>query len=519
MGTQAESEGVRADSPAGPPAQVVASPSSRRSADLAKDAATKLRVGDFRGAAETASKAVSADPGNAQALAVRAAALNGLGRYEEALESAGGALRTAGASPSLLLTRALALNRLRRFSPALEDCAAALEIDPRNAYAHGLRAYAEEGLGRRSESRASLERAAALNPAFAELRQAALQVPQDADALLLFEDDSMISGAARRAPARGIPGWMLPLFSAAGALLTIAALFLARRRRPAAASARAPEGDIPTGYSVSRLIGAGGMGEVFEGRDLALDRRVAIKRMRGEMCRNPKERERFMAEARLVAKLKHPNIVEIYSVIDDGDQAYLVFEYVAGRTLARIIGEKERLPFEYSRSILRSICEAVDYAHRQGVVHRDLKPSNVMIGDDGAVKVMDFGIARPALEAQGRLTAAGTPPYMAPEAAGGAAPKESDVFSLGVCLYEMLSGSRPFAGTPAGMALAKSEGRYAPLRERLPGAPAELEACLAKALEADPARRFPGAGDFSAALSAVPGGWDESPASSGAAAV
>ncbi len=318
------------------------------------------------------------------------------------------------------------------------------------------------------------------------------------------------------APAPAAPGrgrW--PLFLLAGAaaaalagLAYVAGASSALKGRVPLAEAPPSAGNsagIGSRFEVLGRIGSGGMGEVFEGRDLALDRRVAIKKMREEFSRDPAERARFLSEARTVAKLRHPGIVEIYAVLEEEGDAYLVFERVEGRTLSEILLERGRIPFEEARAWLRSACEAVEYAHGQGVVHRDIKPSNIMLSG-GRVKVMDFGVARQAKDAATRLgtgTAAGTPPYMAPEQERGEVRKESDVFALGVCFYELLTGMLPFEGSGAGMLLNKMEGRAVPLSGRLGGFPPGLEEALARAFSPDPDRRTRSPSELSAALDAL----------------
>ncbi|UPT76128.1 MAG: serine/threonine protein kinase [Elusimicrobiota bacterium] len=192
------------------------------------------------------------------------------------------------------------------------------------------------------------------------------------------------------------------------------------------------------------------MGVVYEATDRSLERRVAVKKMRDEIRADPHERRRFVNEAKVVAALRHPNIVDIYAIVEEGDEVYLVFEYVTGRTLADTIKADGPMSPEAARGVLAAATGAVEHAHAAQVVHRDLKPSNIMITEDGRVKVMDFGVARQAKDAITKMsmtnTVVGTPPYMAPEQEQGTVRRESDVFALGVCLYEMLTGQLPFQG-------------------------------------------------------------------------
>ncbi|RLG55269.1 MAG: hypothetical protein DRN88_05875, partial [Candidatus Hydrothermarchaeota archaeon] len=192
-------------------------------------------------------------------------------------------------------------------------------------------------------------------------------------------------------------------------------------------------------YELLKEIGQGGMGIVYEAMDHRLKRKVAIKKMREEIKAKPKERERFLKEARTVAKLHHPNIVDIYDVIEEEGEIYLVFEFVQGKTLEDIIGDRGKVSWEKSRDIAVAVCDALEYAHKQRVIHRDLKPSNIMLTDAGHVKVMDFGIAREAKDTVSRLSGetSGTLVYMAPEQHLGSYDERTDIFSLGATMYEM----------------------------------------------------------------------------------
>lgn len=478
----------------------------QRSEELAKLAGSRLAVQDPAGAKEAASRALEEDPGNVRAYGHRAMANNRLGLYEEARKDADEGLRLSPKDTPSLLNRAFAFNRLREYSPALGDSESVLERERRNVFAHLMKAYAHEGLHEREAMMSSLRAAASLSDAYAPMYQKALQVPGSQDALFLFERDLM-PASAPAAPRRG--RWPLFLLAGAAAAVLACLAYLA-----GAASARevqipppAAEGvqGIGSRYEVLGKIGSGGMGEVFEGRDLALDRRVAIKKMRGDLGRDASERARFLAEARTTAKLRHPGIVEIYAVLEEEGDAYLVFEHVDGKTLSEMLRERGRIPFAAARDWMRSACEAVEYAHSQGIVHRDIKPSNIMLSGE-RVKVMDFGVARQAKDAAGRLatgTAAGTPSYMAPEQEQGQVRKESDVFALGVCFYELLTGSLPFEGSGAGMLVNKMGGRHVPLAGRLPAVPAGLEEALARSFHPDPDRRFRSPQDFAAALDSI----------------
>ncbi|OGS27415.1 MAG: hypothetical protein A3J82_05290 [Elusimicrobia bacterium RIFOXYA2_FULL_69_6] len=236
---------------------------------------------------------------------------------------------------------------------------------------------------------------------------------------------------------------------------------------------------------------------------------MAIKKMRDEIRNDPEERRRFLTEARTVATLHHPNIADIYSIVEDSGDVYLVFEYVDGKTACDFLDESGPLALPDAKRVMKEACAAVDYAHAQGIIHRDLKPSNIMLASNGGVKVMDFGVARQAAEAINKAaqtnTIVGTPPYMAPEQEQGTVRRESDIFALGVCFYELVSGKLPFAGQGAGMLLNKMNGKHIPLSGVAAGLPAGTDEVVAKALDPDPEKRYRTAGDFAAALQSLPG--------------
>ena len=260
-------------------------------------------------------------------------------------------------------------------------------------------------------------------------------------------------------------------------------------------------------YELIKEIGLGGMGVVYEALDRSLERRVAVKKMRDEIRVDPHERRRFVNAAKLVAQLRHPNIVDIYAIVEEGAEVYLVFEFVSGRTLGDQLKSEGPMSLEAARGVLHHVAEAVEHAHAAQIVHRDLKPSNIMITDDGRIKVMDFGVARQAKDAITKMsmtnTVVGTPPYMAPEQEQGTVRRESDVYALGVCLYEMLTGHLPFTGGGAAMLLNKLNGKHIPPSQRNPALPEGLDAVIAKALTPDPDKRYHTPSQLVAALDEV----------------
>jgi len=209
-------------------------------------------------------------------------------------------------------------------------------------------------------------------------------------------------------------------------------------------------------YEILRRLGSGGMGIVYLGRDARLDRLVAIKIISPRGAYDAILRERFMREARAACKLMHPGIAAVFSLEEGAEGLYAVFEYVPGRTLRKVLSAGA-LPFQEVLDIARQITEALAAAHAQGIVHRDLKPENIMLTDDGRVKILDFGLARiEAADGAANITAAGltcagafigTPAYASPEQlSGNPAERATDIFSLGILIYELATGRHPFGG-------------------------------------------------------------------------
>jgi serine/threonine-protein kinase len=226
--------------------------------------------------------------------------------------------------------------------------------------------------------------------------------------------------------------------------------------------------------------------------------------MREELRVNPQERARFVIEAKTVAALHHPSIVDIYSIAEDGQDVYLIFEFVDGKTVHDLVQTAGRLSLKDAARVTRAAADALGYAHSRGVIHRDMKPSNMMIDATGQVKVMDFGIARMAKDAMTRYsmtnTVVGTPPYMAPEQEQGQVRKESDVYALAVCAYEMLTGKLPFIGIGAGMLMNKINMSYVSPSHAIAGLPAALDAVFTKAFQAAPENRYRTPAEFADAL-------------------
>jgi beta-lactam-binding protein with PASTA domain/predicted Ser/Thr protein kinase len=258
-------------------------------------------------------------------------------------------------------------------------------------------------------------------------------------------------------------------------------------------------------YELHRRIARGGMADVFLARDSLLDRPVAVKVLFPEFATDPTFVQRFRREAQAAANLSHPNIVSVYDWGEEGGTYFIVMEYVEGRSLAQTIKDEGRLHADRAADITTDVAAALGFAHRNGVVHRDVKPGNVLISPSGQVKVADFGIAR-AVSNQENLTQAGTvmgtATYFSPEQARGeSVDPRSDVYSLGVVLYEMLTGRPPFTGdSPVAVAYKHVQETPPPPRSRNPDIPPALEAVVLKAMAKDTADRYASAEDLRADL-------------------
>jgi len=257
---------------------------------------------------------------------------------------------------------------------------------------------------------------------------------------------------------------------------------------------------IENRYQVGTTLGFGGMSEVHRGRDLRLGRDVAIKVLRADLARDPSFQARFRREAQNAASLNHPAIVAVYDTGETAGQTgpvpYIVMEYVDGDTLRDVVKREGPLPPRRAMEIVADICAALDFSHRHGIVHRDIKPANVMLNRAGAVKVMDFGIARAVSDGQATMTATsaviGTAQYLSPEQARGeAVDARSDVYATGCVLYELLTGAPPFTGdSPVAIAYQHVREAPRPPSESKPGLGKELDAIVLKALNKNPLNRY-----------------------------
>jgi hypothetical protein len=257
-------------------------------------------------------------------------------------------------------------------------------------------------------------------------------------------------------------------------------------------------------YRIDELISSGGMGSVYAALDERLNRAVAVKVLKEGLTDDPRFVERFRREARAVASLSHPNIAAVFDYGQDSERHFIVMELVRGQSLDRLLHEEGPLSPARAAAIGQAVCAALAHAHGAGVVHRDVKPGNVIVGDDDHVKMTDFGIARAVGES--RLTATGsimgTAQYIAPEQASGhPASPASDMYSTGILVFEMLTGTVPFTGESAIAIAMRHASEHVPAPSSInPNVPPTFDAVVAHATAKSPEQRFPDARAMGAAL-------------------
>ncbi|MDT5280805.1 MAG: hypothetical protein QOJ20_2000, partial [Mycobacterium sp.] len=260
-------------------------------------------------------------------------------------------------------------------------------------------------------------------------------------------------------------------------------------------------------YRVEVMIATGGMSAVYRGLDLRLDRPVALKIMDSRYAGDNQFLTRFQREARAVARLKDPGLVAVYDQGIDGQHPFLVMELIEGGTLRELLRERGPMPPHAVAAVLRPVLGGLAVAHSAGLVHRDIKPENVLISDDGDVKIADFGLVRAVAEAKITSTSVilGTAAYLSPEqvSTGDAGPR-SDVYSVGILAYELLTGVTPFTGDSAlAVAYQRMDNDVSPPSAVIAGVPAQFDELVLHATAREPADRYADAHDMGAELDAI----------------
>jgi tetratricopeptide (TPR) repeat protein len=497
-----------------------------------------MRRGDSKKAIQAADFIIANDPNSFRGFQLKARALNRERRFAEALVAANAALERNPNDVESLRQKAWAELHLEKYAEAERSASRMIQLNPEGAQGYLLRAFAREKLGNREGMLADLRMAANLDSRYKAHLAKALA------GLGLFNPDAedsykLLGAISFKAPiSRGNPvtGLGLLLILAAGSMLLIAPLkklFERYQRRvrtspmglgktAGAVAKPAKIEELPVKllagkYRLDRIVGKGGMGRVWQGWDVSLERAIAVKQtVQNVGDIGSQVRKIYLKEATTLARLNHPNIVNIFDAIDRDDGVYLVFEYVAGKTTQQLIAEKQRISWQSAREFLSSACEGLQFAHDQGFIHRDLKPANIMITDEGFVKIMDFGIAHALTTKPVKMQAvgvaptdaltdrtrsiAGTPTYMSPEAHQGVVAPSVDIFALGVCLYEFLTARYPYGRE--GWSAESARG-FVPASQIVPGLPRAVDQVIADALDADYTKRIATATEFKNRLDAI----------------
>lgn len=478
-----------------------------------KTAAAKNQMQDYEGALKYSNLAIEKNPDNVEAYIERANSQNFLGNYDEAIKDLSHAIDLQPSNVVALNMRAWALYKKGLVEQASEDATTAIKIKPDYADAMLSRSLSYEKQGKYAEMLADLEKASAINPSYMAryqdaVAQYAARVPNYVahypKKTIAIKNETPSTKVKDSKMRRFLTILLFTLIG--GLLIGIGLLHIfsckdnsrTRITHPDILSPSVFYEGVATGkYKILNKIGQGGMGIVYKATDQTLNREVAIKKMNDAIKFNDREKQRFIEEARTVAMLRHPNIIEIYTIFEEGEDVYLVFEYIDGETLDKKLAREVRIPFYQVKEITTEVAKALSYAHKKNIIHRDIKLSNIMISRDGFVKVMDFGLAKLSREVLSRISSTeivGSPAYMAPEQEKGIFLKESDIYSLGVCIYEMLTGDIPFSGPD--YHYQKENMLYTPLSASVYGLEKELDKIMTKILAPNPQERYKSIEEF-----------------------
>lgn len=479
----------------------------KKSSHYLKMAQIKSEMKDYSEALKYINRAIEKNPSNLDAYLERANINNLIGNYNDAINDATYVLRHDPNNIFALNIRAWALYRKGEVENAYIDTSRAIDIKPNFADAMFLRALIYERQSKYDDMLRDLEKASKLNPSYTPYFKDAIanysyRAP---NFIKYYERNKDIFNSIKSDEGFNIKRFsvLLILTIIGGVIIGLSLLHMFSPRvthttKTSSVSATDTitpnvfyEGVATGKYKIIKKIGQGGMGTVYLAIDQSLNREVAIKKMNEEIKMNEREKQRFIEEARTVAMLHHPNIIEIYTIFEEKGDIYLVFEYIDGMSLDKKLDISVRMPFFEVKPIIIDIAKALKYAHSKNVIHRDLKLSNIMISNDGIVKVTDFGLAKVIREAKARYSSSevvGSPAYMAPEQDLGIFLKESDLYSLGVCIYELLTGELPFLGPD--YHYQKERKLYTPLSHIVVGLPKDIDRVISKLLEPEPQYRY-----------------------------
>lgn len=404
------------------------------------------------------------------------------GQYDTVIETCQNLLDNNNDDPRIYTLMAMAYEQMNDCDNAIYFAAQAIGKRPSNVEAYTTRANCYFKKGDMLRANEDIDTALELNPRSSR----AQQVKQD-----IRFDKQQPNKPKKSLSNYNLPPWFFVYFICV--VLVIGLYILLRYYNifggPVDVKGRKlKEVNIKEQYHFIRPVGEGGMGKVYEAYDNALKRKVAVKRIKPELLRNEYVREQFLSEARMVAMLRHPSIVEIYTVIETANSLYLVFEYVDGQTLETRLDIDNYLDFDEVKNIFKSVCEGLSYAHNKGIIHCDIKPGNIMLADNGMAKLMDFGVAQKVAgpDKNDSHPVAGTPAYMSPEQQKGYTSKQSDIYSLAVCLYEALVGQVPWSVKGFDVTTKK----IVPPSVIAPYIPEEIDELIIRSLNADPKKRI-----------------------------
>jgi serine/threonine-protein kinase len=452
-------------------------------------AASRWRLGDFKGVVDETNKALAFNPNNADALRIQAQAYEKMGDFADAEADLKRAVTVSTTDAKSWEHLAWAQLKQKKPDEALASARQALALE-NDADALAFKAFAEEMLGRKEDAVNDITEAAKLDRRFSAAAEAAARGENMWDSI----EGGSSAGGSRRGR---LPPWLPWAAGAAGLGLTLSVLAAVALRRfapapPPPAEAPAPELPIGGKYRLNSGRGPGAAGEVRAAVDVTLNRPAAVKTLAPDVkAVAPAALETLLREARAAAAVRHPNLVEIYDVIEESPAVYLVAEALRGRTVLALLLERKRLDLAEAAALLKPVCEALEVAHGQGLVHRDIKPASIMLTEGGGVKLMGFGWT----------TAAAPSVYRAPEAQFGQLRKEADVYALASCFYEMLTGRPPF---PPGTTLTdRMEKRYPAASSLVANLPPSLDGLFSAALEPDPIKRLPSAAELLKGLDAA----------------
>jgi len=476
---------------------------------------SKSQMQDYNEALRYFNMSIEKNPDNLSAYIERANVYNLIGKYDDAIKDTTYVLMNDPTNIVALNIRAFAMYKKGNLSEAFYDTNRAIEIKPNYADAIFLRALIYEKQKRYDEMLQDLEKASKINSSYTPYFHDALSsYAMQTKSFLRYYDRNrdLLKIAKEDEKAFNLKRFLilLALTVIGGIFIGISLLHVLSPKFTTHTTATqdvshsnilAPsifyEGVASGKYKIIKKIGQGGMGSVYLAVDQTLNREVAIKKMNEDLRISEREKQRFIEEARTVAMLHHPNIIEIYTIFEEKGDLYLVFEYINGVTLDKKLDKEVRMLFDEVRHIVNEVSKALSYAHMKGIIHRDLKLSNIMISKEGFVKVMDFGLAKVVREVRAKESHSeivGSPAYMAPEQDKGMYFKESDLYSLGICIYEMLTGEIPFTGPD--YHYQKEKKLYTPISLLVVGLPKGLDNVISKLLEPNPNDRYHSVEEF-----------------------